>query len=456
MTIELGGVCVSLLSFCAIFLVGYYFIHSKHSPFGDTSEGSTQWLFAFVFALSCHLLELLLFEITDTFDTSFRHGIWILNLWLLMLTLLVGIPILYTFRGFRISLSFTHSIIASCLVESFLVYAFWFIGRFLPGVPKGVNLFKLELLVSRFGVLGTWLVALLSGYAAVDLPFSYLSLFVRPVEKEHITNMEDQYNRCHEMLEEKKIEIAQLRSDPRTQQSASFGWWRRGESSESRRLKQLEIEVPSLEILAKTIHYDVQDLKRERKRALLSQSCLGHVHNAVGYGLSGYGIYRMLAASKSLLFGEDFSSDPISRWIALWTFSGGEMDAEVIAQYMTLLFIGVMCIVSIRGFLKNMRRVFTALHVTGYVSMLMPLLTELTGMYAISILLLIRQRLPLKYRANLSSVLGPDLEFEFFQQHFNSIFLASAFCTMVLFYVQIKDSSSDHLLPLTTRKQQKS
>jgi len=81
------------------------------------------------------------------------------------------------------------------------------------------------------------------------------------------------------------------------------------------------------------------------------------------------------------------------------------------------------------------------------------LLTELMGMYAISILLLIRQSLPVKYRANLSYVLGPDLEFEFFQQHFNSIFLASAVITIVLLYVQLRSSRMDDLLPTINRKQ---
>eukprot|EP00983_Pelagomonas_calceolata_P112314 1159870-Pelagomonas_calceolata.AAC.15 len=47
--------------------------------------------------------------------------------------------------------------------------------------------------VSRVGVMGTWMIAVLSGYAAVSLPYSYLSLFVRPVEPYEVTAMEEQY-----------------------------------------------------------------------------------------------------------------------------------------------------------------------------------------------------------------------------------------------------------------------
>jgi len=47
--------------------------------------------------------------------------------------------------------------------------------------------------ISRVGVMGTWMIAVLSGYAAVSLPYSYLSLFVRPVEAYEVLAMEDQY-----------------------------------------------------------------------------------------------------------------------------------------------------------------------------------------------------------------------------------------------------------------------
>jgi hypothetical protein len=47
--------------------------------------------------------------------------------------------------------------------------------------------------ISRLGVLGTWIISILSGYAAVDFPYSYLSLFIRPVEAGEISAMEEQY-----------------------------------------------------------------------------------------------------------------------------------------------------------------------------------------------------------------------------------------------------------------------
>lgn len=65
-------------------------------------------------------------------------------------------------------------------------------------------------------------------------------------------------------------------------------------------------------------------------------------------------------------------------------------------------------------------------------------LTELTGLYATSTVLLIRKQLPLKYRAIIAEAMDGELEFQFFHAWFNVVFLASAFLTLSLFYAQHK------------------
>jgi hypothetical protein len=54
--------------------------------------------------------------------------------------------------------------------------------------------------INRIGVLGTWLISILSGYASVNFPYSYLSLFIRPVEQSEVLAVEDQYRQVGGLL----------------------------------------------------------------------------------------------------------------------------------------------------------------------------------------------------------------------------------------------------------------
>jgi hypothetical protein len=58
---------------------------------------------------------------------------------------------------------------------------------------------------------------------------------------------------------------------------------------------------------------ELLELKAHHAKALDSRTLLGHLRNGLGYAMSGYCIYRVLTSAKALLFGEDFSSDPVSR-----------------------------------------------------------------------------------------------------------------------------------------------
>jgi Abscisic acid G-protein coupled receptor len=70
----------------------------------------------------------------------------------------------------------------------------------------------------------------------------------------------------------------------------------------------------------------------------------------------------------------------------------------LLLQYLTLAFIGFISASSMRGFLRDMRRAFSAIAGGSNSTTLVLLLTELMGLYAISSLLLIRKQLPLRYR----------------------------------------------------------
>lgn len=127
------------------------------------------------------------------------------------------------------------------------------------------------------------------------------------------------------------------------------------------------------------------------------------------------------------------------------------IDPVQLSQYVTLLFIGTISALSIRAFLRNASLFFSTLTqfrgwfgLGGFGGGLNPaaggvggskglagssrvpgggggaslvlMLSELTGVYSISSLLLIRRNVPVKYRDVIDTVLGGQLEFQYFHR----------------------------------------
>ena len=102
---------------------------------------------------------------------------------------------------------------------------------------------------------------------------------------------------------------------------------------------------------------------------------------------------------------------------------------------------------SLRAFLRSLRQLFSFVRGPDGASNLVLLLTEVTGFYAFSSLLLIRKNVPLRYRTGMDLALGGDLNFQFFHRWFNGLFLAAATFAILLFYGQYRATLHDPLLP---------
>ncbi|KAI7840944.1 hypothetical protein COHA_005374 [Chlorella ohadii] len=452
-------------SLAALLVAGWAFLRStilQHYDAAHRRGATVQLLFAAVFALSANLLQLLLCEILGLMDPDVRKANWQFDMLSMLALLLLILPGYHCYVVLHAKLPPLKAVAGAAVLLCAYLFAFWKMGGVVPGIPAGRTMGMLEA-VSRVGVLGIILVGVLSGYGSVSLPFSYITLFIRPVEKAEIVAMESQLRHTLEAIAQKKRSMAAIQQEievqeasGRTPQRSFFGRvlaaMGGGPQDPRQVLLSLEAEVAALDRLRQALHADVVDLKREHQRAQRARTLMGHLENLMGYILSLYCIYRMLASSKALIFGEDFSSDPVSKTLGfvLRLFSGGHLriDVHQVSQYLTLAFIGFISISSLRGFLKHMERFFSALSAGNATTMVL-VTTELLGFYTISTMLLLRRNLPVKYRPVISAVIGGDMDYDALHRWFNATFLIAACASTVLFYglMRQKRQEADDRLP---------
>ncbi|KAK9831247.1 hypothetical protein WJX74_009318 [Apatococcus lobatus] len=471
-------------SLTALFIAGWVFLQQSLYKDLDDSESLLQCIFSLVFAFSVNLVQLILFEILGVLPYRIRWLNWRMDVIGLLVLLLVAVPFYAAFRALKSSrrCSRFQACAGAMLCMLGLLWMLWKgAGHGYLGSPNAarVSTWDARILhaVSRVGTVGTTLIAILSGYGSVNLPYAYLSLFTRPVSKREIVAMETQLLQATDSVANKKKRmVLKARDDARDKQDrlaqrASGSLFRRvawslqeparmwtTRSGES--MASLQGEVDALESLCRAIFAEVLELRSERDRALAARTLLGHLRNLLGYLLSFYCLFRIVTSVRALIFGEDFKSDPASKMVGLLLrgFSGGHLkiNTTLVSQYLTLFFIGFISASSLRGFLKNMQKLFSAVSGANNGAALLLILTELTGLYAISSVLLLRKQLPAQYRTIITDAIGGELEFEFFHRWFNSLFLLSAILTMLLFVSQHQSSRQDEgtELPMWTKQPQ--
>ena len=155
----------------------------------------------------------------------------------------------------------------------------------------------------------------------------------------------------------------------------------------------------------------------------------------LGYALAAFCVLKMFICLKSVLFGDDFTSDPATRalGLALRVFSRGSVTVNVAAlsQYITIAFVGFISFNSLRTFLKHVRRAASSVEafvggggvaaavgggagsvtasgsVTGSERAMLGLGALLCA-YTVSSVMLLRAQLPVGHRLLVTRALGFD------------------------------------------------
>eukprot|EP01006_Ploeotia_vitrea_P019219 TRINITY_DN51386_c0_g1_i1.p2 TRINITY_DN51386_c0_g1~~TRINITY_DN51386_c0_g1_i1.p2 ORF type:complete len:199 (-),score=90.46 TRINITY_DN51386_c0_g1_i1:48-596(-) len=151
----------------------------------------------------------------------------------------------------------------------------------------------------------------------------------------------------------------------------------------------------------------------------------------------------MCMASINIIFQRVVKTDPISKGIhiLLVYFFFFFIDVRFLAQQASFLTVGAIAASQMRGFLLFVMNLFHSMASETTSNLFILLLAEVMGMYFMSSVLLLRMNLPLQYRRIITEVLG-DIEFHFYHQWADLIFIFSSLFTIIVFFFSRQTSSS--------------
>ncbi|KAJ7385315.1 Golgi pH regulator A [Desmophyllum pertusum] len=84
---------------------------------------------------------------------------------------------------------------------------FWKIGNPFPILSSKHGIFSIEQGISRVGVIGVTMMAILSGFGAVNCPYTYMTYFMRHVTHADIQNLERRQFQTMDIILSKKREL---------------------------------------------------------------------------------------------------------------------------------------------------------------------------------------------------------------------------------------------------------
>eukprot|EP01147_Barroeca_monosierra_P005945 gene5945-9099_t len=363
---------------------------------GFTGVGRMRANFAFTFALSCMLMELIIFEILGILGSNFRHQAWHWTLVIALINLIVIIPI---------HTCYTFSTAISAKGQGALTltaYAVFLVGFILLEQER-----SLSRAISRIGVFGVATIALLSGTGAVYTPFHFLHYFRENVSQYQIDLLEDQLRQSRNLLSQKEKQrshrLQQLSNFPHASHKAQsrkrFLFWT-ADSQDDAIDNQLDAEISALKMVNTQMEFNLQELKQVQLRFEEKSSLKGRIQHVIGLCLSVYCAFKVVTAIISVSFSLTKKTDAVTRLLGLVVAQLGlSIDVNRWSQQISFILVGMIVVASTRNLLLKMWRTLAWLSPEGNLrGTVILLLVQIMGMYFVSMVILMRMNLPLQYR----------------------------------------------------------
>lgn len=205
---------VLLSSQVFFFVIGWAFFLRHLFRDYEVDNNVVVVIFSSTFSLSCTMFELVIFEILDILKSSSRRLHWQFVLFATLLDVIIVLPFYISFylakglwflppsRAFRTTLSL--------VALTVYLYLFWKVGSSFPIISPKHGIISFEQCTGRIGVMGVTIMALLSGFGAVNYPYTCMTYFAQSVTHSEIRTAEKRLLQTMDMILVKRRRLAQL------------------------------------------------------------------------------------------------------------------------------------------------------------------------------------------------------------------------------------------------------
>lgn len=412
--------------------------HSPVSPQGDGSTSSaanekrmskqlSSLAFSSTIALSAVLTELLLCEISNSFNPATRKVAIRVTVASLLCLLIVLIPLLEIYAvvsgaGWKFVGGTRANAWTAWGLEfiGFVIFlaGFWFIGVLLPNAQGEADIDPVTACLERLGITGTLMMALLSGFAAVSAIWQSFAARARLVTEADINRKQAGLDATLDMLEGKKGRLKQVELKVLDAPSQCFFQKAIGSirgDADMQELKTLELEISGLQTMSASLESSLSILQSRRASQLRSSTALGRLTNAFSYIFSCYCVYRVgstvISIARRTLYPTTSSAatDPVTHVIALFArHVNPSLNQAAWARQISFLLSGVILLASFSAVLQTFH--LFARFLPGVLqaarSNLALLISQVAGLYVISSALMLRNMMPKDVGGVINDALG--------------------------------------------------
>lgn len=249
--------------------------------------------------------------------------------------------------------------------------------------------------------------AILSGFGAVNYPYTSMTYFIRPVSQTDVLTLERRLLLTMDMILAKKKRIVIDRKQNKQHQTKPGIWGMLSSvaslssSSESEHhspqslkmlinccyfifnycfltnlnphhshhdcisdIGQLRLEISALEELSRQLFLEVHALRNMQERQRWARTLQGKYFNVLGHFFSLYCLWKIFICTINIIFDRVGKKDPVTRGIEIAVhWCGLEMDIAFWSQHVSFFLVGCIVVTSIRGLLLTLTKVCVCVRV---------------------------------------------------------------------------------------------